>query len=99
MESPHEMPIRHHDVIACDVYGGHPLVSSIDFYCTDPELPDLDDVIHDNVVTSNVIVDVMNATENNMTCACSAVWDPKPEAYNATITKEYRVQCEWDYID
>jgi hypothetical protein len=78
------------DVLTCTVPESNPPVS-INFTCTDPHLEDQDDVIKGNV-TSNISVDTSQASEENMTCMCKAVWERQEDLYTQNdATNSYQL--------
>ncbi|KAK7106340.1 hypothetical protein V1264_017606 [Littorina saxatilis] len=70
------------DNLTCTVAGGKPLVDSVHFYCTNPDLPDKEDARSASSVSSSVTVKtVAGITDTHMTCYCNATWGTKAEYY------------------
>ncbi|XP_070205929.1 uncharacterized protein [Littorina saxatilis] len=96
IEPPQTEPLTQGDTITCTVSGGKPRVTNVTFHCQHPDLADRDDDVSGDgrTVSSSITVDTSQATEVNMTCTCSAHWDPEPELYdditNAEFMLEYR---------
>ncbi|XP_070202735.1 uncharacterized protein, partial [Littorina saxatilis] len=79
--------IRIGDQLTCTVTGGKPLVDSVYFHCTNPDLPDKIDNVSDKFVTSSIIVTSAHLDSNTvMACACNATWQIKPEYYQQSTT-------------
>ncbi|XP_070183509.1 uncharacterized protein [Littorina saxatilis] len=89
---PHPALLQTGDVLTCDVVGGNPLVDSVHFACTDPQLDDQPDVINGTSVSSSVTVNAAHATEKNMKCFCHATWKPRPGYYRLSTTAIFNVE-------
>ena len=64
------------------------------FYCTDPRLDGHPGDVSVTSVSSVITVDSARATENNMTCFCSAVWMSNKEFYRHTSEAKYNIERE-----
>ncbi|KAK7471699.1 hypothetical protein BaRGS_00035672, partial [Batillaria attramentaria] len=67
------------DIINCTVTGGKPPVSSVQFSCSNNTWPDQPDTTEGSTVTSSLVL--VNASEGEVRCQCSAKWEPQPELY------------------
>ena len=64
------------------------------FYCTDPQLDGQPGDVNATSVSSTITVDSARATEDSMTCFCSAVWKPNEDYYNLASEVTYSIECE-----
>ncbi|KAK7106501.1 hypothetical protein V1264_017751 [Littorina saxatilis] len=87
-------PLKQGDVITCTVSGGKPRVTTVTFHCQHPDHADREDDVSDDrrTVSSFILVDNSQATEVNMTCTCSAYWDPEPGLYSYRTTMEFELE-------
>ncbi|XP_070184499.1 uncharacterized protein [Littorina saxatilis] len=94
IEPPQTEPLTQGDVITCTVSGGKPRVTNVTFHCQHPDHADREDDVSDDgrTVSSSITVDTSQATEVNMTCTCSAHWDPKPELYDNITNAEFMLE-------
>ena len=84
--------LRTGDNLTCTVTGGRPTVDEVIFYCTDPRLDGRPGDVNVTSMSSVISVDSAHATENNMTCFCSAVWMPNEEFYRHTSEATYNIE-------
>lgn len=78
------------DNLTCTVTGGKPLVDSVHFYCTNPDLPDKEDARSASSVSSSVTVKtIAGITDTHMTCYCNATWGTKAEYYALASSAVY----------
>ena len=80
--------------MTCTVTGGRPTVDEVIFYCTDPQLDGHPGDVTATSVSSTITVDSACATEDNMTCFCSAVWKPNEDYYNLASEATYSIERE-----
>lgn len=80
--------------MTCTVTGGRPTVDEVIFYCTDPQLDGQPGDVNATSVSSTITVDSARATEDNMTCFCSAVWKPNEDYYHLASEVTYTIERE-----
>ena len=80
--------------MTCTVTGSRPTVDEVIFYCTDPQLDGHPGDVSATSVSSNITVDSARATEDNMTCFCSAVWKPNEDFYRLASEATYSIERE-----
>nr|KAG5686507.1 hypothetical protein BaRGS_012581 [Batillaria attramentaria] len=78
---PPDKILQDGDKLTCTVKGGKPLVSSVDFSCSNPSHPDQPDVFHQSNVSSSITISTTRAIGVDTKCTCRAVWDPQPSDY------------------
>ncbi|XP_070201132.1 uncharacterized protein [Littorina saxatilis] len=82
--------IQQGDKLSCTVKGGQPLVDSVHFHCTNPDLRGEDEERSELSVSSSVTVTSAAVnTMMGMTCLCNASWNVRPEYYMLTSTAVY----------
>ena len=86
--------LRTGDTVTCTVTGGRPTVDEVIFYCTDPQLDGHPGDVSATSVSSTITVDSARATEDNMTCFCSAVWKPNEDYYHLASEVTYSIERE-----
>ena len=86
--------LRTGDTVTCTVTGGRPTVDEVIFYCTDPQLDGQPGDVNATSVSSTITVDSARATEDSMTCFCSAVWKPIEDYYNLASEVTYSIERE-----
>ena len=84
--------LRTGDTVTCTVTGGLPTVDEVIFYCTDPQLDGHPGDVNATSVSSTITVDSARATEDNMTCFCSAVWKPNEDYYHLASEATYTIE-------
>ena len=84
--------LRTGDTVTCTVTGGRPTVDEVIFYCTDPQLDGHPGDVNATSVSSTITVDSARATEDNMTCFCSAVWKPNEDYYHLASEATYIIE-------
>ncbi|XP_070202573.1 uncharacterized protein [Littorina saxatilis] len=95
IEPPQTEPLKQGDIITCTVSGGKPRVTNVTFHCQHPDHADREDDVSDDglTVSSSITVNTSQAAEVNMTCNCSAHWDPDPELYDNITNAEFMLKC------
>ena len=92
--------LRSGDVITCTVTGGKPAVSNVTFKCTDPQLPDEDDVVQFDDATgvtsliSSVTVLTSEADSSEIFCLCFATWQPDAMLYASITQQLLPIECK-----
>ena len=86
--------LRTGDTVTCTVTGSRPTVDEVIFYCTDPQLDGHPGDVSATSVSSTITVDSARATEDNMTCFCSAVWKPNEDFYRLASEATYSIERE-----
>ncbi|KAK7479038.1 hypothetical protein BaRGS_00029708, partial [Batillaria attramentaria] len=77
-------PLQPGDSPKCTVTGGKPLVSSVNFSCSEDAYPDQPDIVQDNSVISPLVNASEKSTTRKLRCRCAAHWELDPELYTLT---------------
>ncbi|KAK7106684.1 uncharacterized protein [Littorina saxatilis] len=80
------------NTLNCSVHGGKPLVASVNFNCTNPYLPDQDDVTDTTSVTSMIVINATQVTSSLTRCTCYAEWATEPGLYLERTEKTFTLQ-------
>ena len=62
------------------------------FHCNDLRLDGHPGDVNVTSVSSVITVDSAHATENNMTCFCSATWTPNEDFYHLSSQETYDIE-------
>ncbi|KAK7479037.1 hypothetical protein BaRGS_00029707 [Batillaria attramentaria] len=86
-------PLQPGDSPKCTVTGGKPLVSSVNFSCSEDVCPDQPDIVQDNSVISPLVNASERNTTNKLRCRCTAHWDVEPTLYALTAEDTLEVEA------
>ncbi|XP_025100356.1 uncharacterized protein LOC112567761 [Pomacea canaliculata] len=90
--SSRENSIEKGDIITCTVSGGHPPVTSVTLWCSDPLLVYRLNTTEGSTHNTSLVIRTTSNTNEYLICYCHVLWEPDKSLYEHNVTRVFTIK-------